>query len=110
MADEVTPDPAQASMHVMIDERDLKTHYSNAYRIHATADEVIVDLGFNMPDPNPRQGAAQQTPGLLLKITDRVILNYVNAKRLALSLQQLIKRYEQQFGELPTQQGRPPAR
>jgi hypothetical protein len=103
MADEMTTDPAQSSgMQVMIDERDLKTHYSNAYRIHATADEVIVDLGFNMPDPNPRGG--QQA--LLLKITDRVIMSYVNAKRLAMSLSQLVKRYEQQFGELPVQQGR----
>jgi len=103
MADEIASDAAQQpGMQVMIDERDLKTHYSNAYRIHATADEVIVDLGFNMPDPNPRGG--QQA--LLLKITDRVIMSYVNAKRLALSLGQLTKRYEQQFGELPIQQGR----
>ena len=101
MADELT-DPTQSGMHVMVDERELKTHYSNAYRIHATADEVIVDLGFNMPDPTPRQGG---NPALLLKITDRVIMSYVNAKRLALSLGQLIKRYEQQFGELQIQQG-----
>jgi len=103
MADEVvTTEGTQQpqGVHVMIDERDLKTHYSNAYRIHATSDEVIVDLGFNMPDPSPRQGTP---PGLLLKITERVIMNYINAKRLSLSLQQLIKRYEQQFGELPTQ-------
>ena len=105
MAEEIAIDPAaQASgMHLMVDERDSKTHYANAYRIHATADEVIVDLGFNMPDPNPRPGTQ---PALLLKITDRVIFNYSNAKRLALSLTQLIKRYEQQFGELPNPQQR----
>src|ERR1700689_5010462 len=108
MADEIALDGGQsASMQVMVDERELKTHYSNAYRIHATADEVVLDLGFNMPDPIPRPG---QQPGLLLKITDRVILNYSNTKRLALSLQQLIKRYEQQFGELPTNANRPPVR
>jgi Protein of unknown function (DUF3467) len=109
MADEAETEttPQSPSMQMMIDERDMKTHYSNAYRIHATSDEVVVDLGFNMPDPNPRQGGQ---PGLLLKITDRVILNYTNAKRLAMSLQQLIKRYEQQFGELPVQQSaRPPS-
>jgi hypothetical protein len=107
MADEISTDPAtQQGMQVMIDERELKTHYSNAYRIHATADEVVVDLGFNMPDPNPRQpGQSGQQPVLLLKVSDRVIMSYVNAKRLALSLAQLVKRYEQQFGELPTQPG-----
>jgi hypothetical protein len=106
MADEIPLDTTAAaagSMQVMVDERDLKTHYSNAYRIHATNDEVVIDLGFNMPDPGTRPGAQ---PALLLKITDRVILNYVNTKRLALSLTQLIKRYEQQFGELPSPQSR----
>jgi hypothetical protein len=30
-------------------------------------------------------------------------MSYTNAKRLAMSLSQLIKRFEQQFGELPVQ-------
>lgn len=85
---------------VIIDERDLQMVYSNAYRIHA-ADEVVVDLGYNMPNPNPTQQGQQQ---VLYKGTHRVIMSYANAKRLAGSLVQLIKRYEQQFGEikLPT--------
>jgi hypothetical protein len=96
---EDTTDSTQpaANVQVLLDERELRQIYSNAYRIHATAGEVVVDLGFNMPNPNPQAGQQQQ---LLLKITDRVIMSYVNAKRLALSLGQLIKRYEQQFGEL----------
>jgi hypothetical protein len=94
---EDTGEATQANVQVLLDERELRQIYSNAYRIHATAGEVVVDLGFNMPNPNPQAGQQQQ---LLLKITDRVIMSYVNAKRLALSLGQLIKRYEQQFGEL----------
>ena len=62
---------------------------------------VVLDLGFNMPSPNPQPGQQQ----LLFKVTDRVIMTYPTAKRLALSLGQLIKRYEQQFGELPTTPG-----
>ncbi len=42
---------------------------------------------------------------MLFKVTDRVIMSYVNAKRLAMSLGQLVKRYEQQFGELPLNPG-----
>jgi len=42
---------------------------------------------------------------VLFKLTDRIVLSYPNAKRLAGSLLQLIKRYEQQFGEIPTQPG-----
>src|SRR5450432_2121480 len=105
MAEE-TQEAGQPGVQVLLDERELRQIYSNSYRIHATADEVIVDLGFNMPNPNPQTGQQQ----LLLKITDRVVMSYVNAKRLALSLGQLIKRYEQQFGELqtPAQRGSQP--
>jgi hypothetical protein len=68
---------------------------------------VVLDLGFNMPNPNPnpQQAGQQQQPQLLFKVTDRVIMNYSVAKRLALSLGQLIKRYEQQFGEISIQPG-----
>lgn len=100
-------DPAAAaqqpgqSVQVLLDERELRTMYSNAYRIHTAPEEVVIDLGFNMANPNA-QGGPQQ---LLFKVTDRVVMSYVNAKRLAMSLGQLIKRYEQQFGELPLQPG-----
>jgi hypothetical protein len=98
--------PQQQSVQVLLDERELRTVYTNAYRIHTAPEEVVIDLGFNMANPNtqgqaPGQGQAQ----LLFKLTDRVVMTYVNAKRLAMSLGQLIKRYEQQFGELPLQPG-----
>lgn len=93
-----TNSPGQQGVQVMLDERDLKTTYANAYRIHTAIEEVVVDLGFNMPNPNSQPGQPQ---ALLFKVTDRVILSYPNAKRLAMSLGQLVKRYEQQFGELP---------
>jgi hypothetical protein len=101
MAEEIQEGAPQQGVQILLDERELRQIYSNAYRIHATADEVVIDVGFNMPNPNPQAGQQQ----LLLKITDRVIMSYMTAKRLSLSLSQLIKRYEQQFGELtaPTQ-------
>ena len=79
----------------------MRTIFSNAYRIHTTAEEVVVDFGFNMANPNP-QGQQQQ---LLFKVNDRVIMSYSNVKALAASLQQLVRRYEQQFGELPMSPG-----
>ena len=95
-----TTAPDDRGVQVLLDERELRTFYANAYRIHTSAEEVIVDLGFNMPNPNPN---APGGASLLFKVTDRAILSYTNAKRLALSLTQLIKRYEQQFGEIPMQ-------
>ena len=100
MAEDITGqggDAGAGGVQVLLDERELRTMYTNAYRIHTSAEEVIVDLGFNMPNPNPQGGQAQ----LLFKVTDRVIMSYTNAKRLAMSLSQLVKRYEQQFGEIP---------
>ncbi len=101
---EETPAPAaaeQQQVRVTLDERELKTIFSNAYRIHTTAEEVVVDFGFNMPDPNPQNA----TPQLLFKVTDRVIMSYTSVKRLSMSLSQLVKRFEQQFGEIPVQPG-----
>src|SRR5437868_7285630 len=87
----------QQQVQVLVDERDMKTVYANAYRIHTAEQEAVVDFGFNMPNPNA-QGGQQQ---VLLKVTDRAVISYVTAKRPALSLQQLVKRFEQQFGEIP---------
>ena len=103
MSEETTAQNPDQAVQVLLDERDLKSMYSNAYRIHTSAEEVVVDLGFNMPNPNPNPQQGQQGQQLLFKVTDRVIMSYSNAKRLAASLTQLIRRYEQQFGEIPVQ-------
>ena len=108
---EQTGQPAQGQggeqqVQLMLDESQMRTSFSNAYRIHTTAEEVVLDFGFNMANPNP-QGGQQQ---LLFKVSDRVIMSYSNTKRLAASLQQLVRRYEQQFGELPSTPGPRPAR
>ncbi len=94
----------QQGVQVVLDEREMRTIFSNAYRIHTTAEEVVVDFGFNMANPNPQGGQQQQ---LLFKVTERVIMSYPSVKRLTLSLQQLVRRYEQQFGEIPMQPGQP---
>jgi hypothetical protein len=92
----------QEQLQLVLDERDMRTGFANAYRIHHTAEEVVLDFGFNMANPNPQGGQSQQ---LLFKVNERIILSYPSVKRLTMSLQQLIKRFEQQFGEIPTQPG-----
>lgn len=93
----------EQNVQLLLDERELRTMFSNAYRIHTTAEEVVLDFGFNMANPNPQSGQQQ----LLFKVTERVIMSYPNVKRLAGSLVQLVKRYEQQFGEIPTNPAAP---
>ena len=107
MADEATTSTTadQQQIQVMLDDREMRTVYANAYRILTPGEEVVVDLGFNMPNPNATPGQVPQQ--MLFRVTDRVIMSYGNAKRLSLSLQQLVKRFEQQFGEIPAQPGQP---
>jgi hypothetical protein len=90
----------QQGVGVLLDERELRSVYVNSYRIHAAQEEVVLDLIFSMPNPNP---AAPGNAQMLWKVTDRAIMSYASAKRLAMSLAQLVKRYEQQFGEVPMQ-------
>ncbi len=85
------------SVKVIIDDRDIKTSYANAFRANSSAEELILDLGFNMVDPN---SSDSEVPDVVFKIDNRVIMNFYAAKRLALTLGQHVRRYEEQYGEL----------
>jgi len=88
----------KAGPQVLVDEKEMRLSYANAYRIHTTEQEAVIDFGFNMPNPNQKPGEEQQ---VLLKVTDRMVLSYVTSKRLSLSMAKLVKRFEDQFGEIP---------
>ena len=77
-----------------IDEREVRTSCANAYRTNATAEEVVLDFGFNTVTQQ------RQQPIIAFKVSDRIIVNHYSAKRLAATLSQLIRRHESQFGEL----------
>ena len=79
---------------IVVDERDLRTVYANAFRVHATNEEIVIDLGFIMPNPNANAGGDNQ----LFKVSERLIMTHSNAARLMLSLNQLI-RFEQRPAE-----------
>jgi len=87
----------QQQVAIRIDERNMSSCYSNAFRTNGTAEEVMLDFGLNLVRP-PAQPQAQ--PEILFQVSNRVILNYYSAKRLALALGQLIRRHEEQFGQL----------
>ena len=89
--------PEAAHIEALVDEREMRSIYSNFFRMFTASEELILEFCFNMPNPNPAAAGKQQ---VLIKVADRVILSYPTAKRLANSLTQLIKRYEQQFGEV----------
>jgi len=87
-----------------IDQRNMSTSYANAFRTNATADEVILDIGLNQVVPaTPGPDGKQQgdvAAEMMFDITNRVILNYFTAKRLAITLGQIVRKHEERFGEL----------
>jgi hypothetical protein len=89
----------QQQVRLNIDERDLKTSYANAFRTNGTAEEVMLDFGLNLVGP-PVQQEGKQIPQILFQVNERIVLNYFSAKRLAITLSQLIRRHEEQFGEI----------
>ena len=87
----------QQQIRLRIDEKNLRTSYANAFRTNGTAEEVILDFGLNLAVPATEQGGQ---PEILFQVDQRIVMNYFSAKRLALTLGQLIRRHEDQFGEL----------
>ena len=97
----------QQQVRLRVDSRDMSTSYANAFRTHGTAEEVIIDFGLNMVMQAPGQAEGETAAGqdaasgeILFKLNDRVVMNYYSAKRLAITLGQIIRRHEDQFGEL----------
>ena len=90
-------DQPKQEVRLRIDERNLKTSYANAFRTDATAEEVMIYFGLNLVNP---VAAQQGTPEFVFQTSERIIMNYSMAKRLALTLGQTIRRHEEQFGEI----------
>ncbi|TVQ64257.1 MAG: DUF3467 domain-containing protein [Phycisphaerales bacterium] len=95
----------QRQVQIRIDESRMTTSYANTIRTSTTQDEVVLDFGLNMPTQSQDGKQAMQ-----FSVGSRVVMNWVGAKRLMMSLQQIVKQYEDQVGEIqlqrqPPQQG-----
>jgi hypothetical protein len=78
-----------------IDESKMNSTYANTIRTSTTQDEVVLDFGINLPVPGP-----DNQPTLVFAVGSRVILNWAGAKRLAISLGQVVRQYEERNGEI----------
>lgn len=92
MADEQTarPDP----VHVPVDESHILATYANFCRVTGTPEELIVDFGLN----KQVGGTSPET----IQLTQRIIVNFFTAKRLAYALGHAVARHESAFGTLET--------
>ncbi|MCB1281934.1 MAG: DUF3467 domain-containing protein [Salinibacterium sp.] len=95
------PNQPQQQIQLRIDESKMSSCYANTIRTSNTQDEVVMDFGMNLPV----QGQ-DGNPAIVFSVGNRTIMNWAGAKRLAISLGQIIRRYEEQHGEIALQQGR----
>lgn len=98
--------PQQQQVQLRIDESKMSSCYSNTIRTSTTHDEIVLDFGMNIPMQMPGQD-----PMVIFNVGSRVIMNWAGAKRLAISLGQVIRQYEERNGEIqlqgPPQQAAP---
>jgi hypothetical protein len=85
----------QQQVQLRIDESRMNTTYANTIRTSTTNDEVVLDFGMNLPMPTPNN-----EPALLFTVGSRVVMNWQGAKRLAISLGQVVRQFEDRNGTI----------
>lgn len=93
----------QQQIQLRIDESKMTTSYANTIRTSNTNDEIILDFGLNIPMQHPGQ-----QPMMVFSVGSRVVMNWAGAKRLAMSVGQAVRAYEERFGEIEINQGQAP--
>jgi hypothetical protein len=84
------PQPAQAKPGtITLDESGAKSSYGNFCYTAGTREGVLLGFGFH-----------DWQPGNPIKVDAKVELSYYNSKRLLATLNQVIKRHENAFGEI----------
>jgi hypothetical protein len=97
-----SPQNQQRQIQLRIDESKMGTTYANTIRTSTTPDEVVLDFGMNLPVPTP-----DNQPTLVFNVGSRVVMNWPAAKRLAISLGQAVRQFEEQNGEIKLQRDQP---
>jgi hypothetical protein len=87
--DEGAAPKGQVALKIIADGQVAKGVYSNLSIIHNNENEFVLDFIFN--EPQRPQG----------HVVSRVVVNPKGAKRLMMGLTELVRRYEERFGEIP---------
>ncbi len=99
--DRPTGDPQRDSpgrqVRIEVDESRLETHYTNAFRANGSPEEVLIDFGLNTVQP-PLGGTGGAR--VRVRLSDRLVMSPYTAKRLVKVLGELVRRYEDRYGEL----------
>jgi hypothetical protein len=79
------------------DDSQMRSSYANVCNLSTSRDEVVLSFGILGPEAAARQEQS-------VAISDRVILNPVVAKQLAMMLEAVLRDHESRYGALPDPQ------
>lgn len=85
----------QQQVQLRIDESKMASTYANTFRTSTTQDEVVMDFGMNIPMQGPDGQVVY-----MFNVGSRVIVNWAGAKRLAITLGQIVRQQEERAGEI----------
>lgn len=87
----------QKKVRIRIDESNINTSYVSGFRPTMGPEELMLDFGLNHVRPT---GNKEQPVEIVFQASSRLIMSYFSAKRLAVALSRVVRRYEQEFGEI----------
>ncbi len=87
----------QERVRVRIDETNLQMSYVSGFRPTMTAEELVLDIGVNQLRSSDDK---EQPHELVFQASNRLVMNYYSAKRMAISLAQIVRQFEQRFGQI----------
>ena len=87
----------QKKVRIRIDESNIQTSYVSGFRPTMGPEELMLDFGLNHVRPT---GNKEQPVEIVFQSSTRLIMSYFSAKRLAVALSRVVRRYEQEFGEI----------
>jgi hypothetical protein len=99
-----TADQDPTRVDLKIHQAGVETRYINSFKHHPTPEEFMLDLGVNRLEPT---GDRERPVEVHFNVNTRLVMNYHTAKRLALALGGIVKKYEERFGELDVSGRRP---
>ena len=81
----------QQTATLRVNDANATTSYSNFAIVTSTPEEAVINFGINLMIPN-------QEKEVRVDVSDRVVMSYASAKRLTITLSNLIQRYESANG------------
>ena len=97
-------DPPAKRLRLRHREEQLARHYANAFRTFTSAEELVVDFGFNLVRMDAAAAEASGADGSVeIDWNQRTVLSFRTAKTLAMDLARIIREHERAHGEIPVQ-------